>query len=83
MTYQFELQFRTDYIFDLLVTIHQMACANSNASHSVKTVNSSAFMTIYAQLHDLMLYSIDSLDCDTIKKISQSRQNSLDLYWGV
>lgn len=83
MTYQYELQFHTDYIFDLLDAIRWMAHTNSTASHSEKLANGPAFRALFAQLHDLVMYSVESLSVDYILYISQSRQYSLDLYWGI
>jgi len=83
MTYQYELDFKTDYILDLLDALRWMAHTNSTLPFSEKLANFPAFRALQVQAHDLVMYAIDTLNSDYIGFIYQSRQSSIDLYWGV
>lgn len=83
MTIQLELDFKTDYIHDLLDSLRWMAHIHSTASDSERISNLPAFLALQDQIHDLFMYAIDTLNSDYIGFIFQSRQSSIDLYWGV
>lgn len=83
MTYQYELDFKNDYILDILDAIRLMAHINSTLSHSEKTVNFPAFNALLHQSYDLVDYALDTLNLDYLEFILQSRLYSIDLYWGI
>lgn len=85
MTNQLELDFKLDYLTELLTDLRRMAQVGSCLSHSAKLHNQQAFLVLQRQVNDLALYAIVSniIDLDYYSSISESLRGSIDLYWGV
>lgn len=83
MTYQYELDFSTDYIFDLLNNLRYMAHTLSTASYSEKFSNQPAFDELRMQIGDLKAYAFrsDIIDSNYLMHILDSTLFSIALYW--
>lgn len=85
MTIQYELDFTTDYLVDLLFDLQYMAHIYSTKSHLERTANEPAYNELRMQVRDLLSYAYisDIIDYEYSSYFHNSILASIELYWGA